>query len=148
MYFCIGSLFQTNLFNQASVQDQQYSASSNSSSLESISNTPVHNVDFSMLNEPPGFSKYRISAIQGTLASLACETSGFQYIPQIRTTYGSEGKQIRLKSNHFAIKMQTGYIYQYSVLIHPDRCPKQVNRYHRIPKYRAFILGQLNLVKF
>ena len=112
------------------MQDQQYSnnTSSNSSSLESISNTPIQFPDFSMLNEPPGFSKYRISAIQGTLASLACETSGFQYIPQIRTTTGTEGKHIRLKSNHFSIKMQTGYIYQYSVAIHPDRCPKQVNR--------------------
>ncbi len=132
MYFCKGSLFQTNQFQQ--LQDPEYITSSNSSSLESISNVQQMNKfnnnlnsEF-MLNEPPGFSKYRIGAIQGTLASLVCETSGFQYMPQIRSTFGSEGKSIRLRSNHFSIKMQNGYIYQYSVGIYPEKCPKQVNR--------------------
>ncbi len=46
--------------------DPQYITSSNSSSLESIKNVPTqYGNDIYMINEPPGFSKYRIGAIQG-----------------------------------------------------------------------------------
>ena len=69
-----------------------------------------------------------VKLCQGTLASQACETSGFQYMPQIRASYGTEGKQTRLRSNHFSIKMQNRFLFQYAVTICPDNCPKQVNR--------------------
>ena len=65
MYSRLGSLFHNNPFQQQ-LQDPQYITSSNSSSLESITNVPAqYGNDQYMVNEPPGFSKYRIGAIQG-----------------------------------------------------------------------------------
>ena len=121
-------------------QNQNFN-SSTSSSTESISNIPLkytptyqeltESLNFLQLqgdDEPPGFSKYRLNAIYGTLGTLSCDKNGFQYIPQPRTSLGTEGKAINLKVNHFSIKMQSGFIYQYNVTIIPDKCPKNVNR--------------------
>lgn len=54
--------------------------------------------------------------------------STINYLPPPRTSFGTEGKVIRLRANHFIMSIQTGYLYQYSVNITPDKCPKRINR--------------------
>lgn len=107
---------------------QNLANSSTSSSLESISNGLLNVKLDDLFDEPPGFNKYRMNVIDGTLGNATCEKSNFQYIPQIRETFGTEGRSIRLRSNHFAINFKNEFIYQYSVTIIPDKCPKMVNR--------------------
>jgi eukaryotic translation initiation factor 2C len=81
-----------------------------------------------LTEEPPGFTSYRLSVLNGTSESCAVETGGFQYMAPLRMSYGTEGKPIRLRANHFSIQISQGFIYQYSVGIIPDKCPKRVNR--------------------
>lgn len=109
--------------------NQNLANSSTSSSSESINNALANNgKPDDIYDEPPGFNKYRMNVIDGTLGNATCEKSNFQYIPQLRETFGTEGRPIRLRSNHFAIKFDNEAIYQYSVAICPDKCPKTVNR--------------------
>ena len=51
-----------------------------------------------------------------------------QYMPPPRASFGTEGKSIRLHANHFRMNVPIGYLYQYSVSITPDKCPKRINR--------------------
>jgi len=45
-----------------------------------------------------------------------------------RPDYGSEGRQILLKVNHFQVKIPKGFIHHYDVAIFPEKCPRRVNR--------------------
>jgi len=45
-----------------------------------------------------------------------------------RPDYGSEGRQIALKVNHFQVKIPKGFIHHYDVAIFPEKCPRRVNR--------------------
>jgi len=45
-----------------------------------------------------------------------------------RPDYGSEGRQIVLKVNHFQVKIPKGFIHHYDVAIFPEKCPRRVNR--------------------
>ena len=50
------------------------------------------------------------------------------FTPPPRPSFGTEGKGIKLRANHFTIQIPKGFIYHYSVTIVPDKCPKRINR--------------------
>ncbi len=118
------------------LKSESYFASSTSSSLESITNFTNHsnnneaNKNEIYFDEPPGFHEYRKNVLDGTLATckLTSDQCRFKYIPQPRTSYGREGRTIKLHSNHFAIQIKNDFIFRYSVDIFPDKCPKAINR--------------------
>lgn len=51
-----------------------------------------------------------------------------QYLPPPRTSFGTEGKSIRLHANHFIMNVPKGFLYQYNISITPEKCPKRINR--------------------
>jgi eukaryotic translation initiation factor 2C len=51
-----------------------------------------------------------------------------QFKSPLRPDYGGEGRQITLKVNHFQVSVPKGFIHHYDVGIHPDKCPRRVNR--------------------
>jgi len=53
---------------------------------------------------------------------------GLQFTPPPRPSIGTEGKSIKLRANHFTIQIPKGFIYHYTVIIQPDKCPKRINR--------------------
>lgn len=53
---------------------------------------------------------------------------GLQFTPPPRPSDGTEGKTIKLRANHFTIQIPKGFIYHYTVIIQPDKCPKRINR--------------------
>ena len=55
--------------------------------------------------------------------------SGGGDLPPPRTSFGSEGKSIRLHANHFVMNVPKGYLYQYNITITPEKCPKRINRF-------------------
>lgn len=48
--------------------------------------------------------------------------------PPPRPDFGQEGRPIKLRANHFAIRVPLMSIQHYDVNIQPDKCPKRVNR--------------------
>jgi hypothetical protein len=46
----------------------------------------------------------------------------------MRPDYGTEGRLITLKVNHFQVSVPKGFIHHYDINIHPDKCPRRVNR--------------------
>src|SRR5947209_1695865 len=45
-----------------------------------------------------------------------------------RLDYGTEGKEILLRANHFKVSTIGGTIFHYYIDIQPDKCPRKVNR--------------------
>ena len=48
--------------------------------------------------------------------------------PPPRPDFGREGRSIKLRANHFAIRIPPIIIQHYDLNIQPDKCPKRVNR--------------------
>jgi hypothetical protein len=48
--------------------------------------------------------------------------------PPPRPDFGREGRSIKLRANHFAIRIPQIMIHHYELNIQPDKCPKRVNR--------------------
>ncbi|CAF2852203.1 unnamed protein product [Rotaria sp. Silwood2] len=48
--------------------------------------------------------------------------------PPPRPDFGREGRSIKLRANHFAIRIPPILIQHYDLNIQPDKCPKRVNR--------------------
>ena len=48
--------------------------------------------------------------------------------PPPRPDFGREGRSIKLRANHFAIRIPPIIIQHYELNIQPDKCPKRVNR--------------------
>ncbi|XP_034314005.1 protein argonaute-2-like isoform X3 [Crassostrea angulata] len=45
-----------------------------------------------------------------------------------RPNYGTEGKPILLRANHFQVRIPKGVLHHYDISIVPDKCPRRVNR--------------------
>ncbi|XP_022161620.1 protein argonaute-2-like [Myzus persicae] len=45
-----------------------------------------------------------------------------------RPNIGREGRSIVLHANQFKVSMRRDYLYHYAINIHPDKCPRRVNR--------------------
>lgn len=72
-----------------------------------------------------------VSSIVGGLGCLAIDdpaSTAYAFTPPPRPSFGTEGKSIKLRANHFTIQIPKGYIYHYTVNIQPDKCPKRINR--------------------
>ena len=96
-----------------------------------------------------------ISSIVGGLTSLSLSSStddpssaaavAYSFTPPPRPSFGTEGKVIKLRANHFTIQIPKGFIYHYTVNIQPDKCPKRINRLvRRVPflnKIKTFLLS-------
>ena len=76
----------------------------------------------------PGFDFYRSSYDDDSLMNASCKALGLDYIPQLRLSFGTEGRPIRLRVNHFSLQFEKCFIYQYRVVIQPDKYPKKINR--------------------
>jgi eukaryotic translation initiation factor 2C len=80
-----------------------------------------------------GVSAQHMSAVVG-LPGTNCMNGGLpngklvEFQCPSRPDYGSEGRQILLKVNHFQVKIPKGFINHYEVLIYPEKCPRRVNR--------------------
>lgn len=48
--------------------------------------------------------------------------------PPPRPDFGHEGRSIKLRANHFSIRIPPILIQHYDLNIQPDKCPKRVNR--------------------
>jgi eukaryotic translation initiation factor 2C len=48
--------------------------------------------------------------------------------PPPRPDFGREGRSIKLRANHFSIRIPPILIQHYDLNIQPDKCPKRVNR--------------------
>ena len=48
--------------------------------------------------------------------------------PPPRPDFGREGRSIKLRANHFSIRIPPIIIQHYELNIQPDKCPKRVNR--------------------
>lgn len=48
--------------------------------------------------------------------------------PPPRPDFGHEGRSIKLRANHFGIRIPPIIIQHYDLNIQPDKCPKRVNR--------------------
>ena len=48
--------------------------------------------------------------------------------PPPRPGFGTKGRPIQLRTNHFKIDLPRGNIYHYDVSIQPGKCPRQINR--------------------
>ena len=48
--------------------------------------------------------------------------------PPPRPDFGREGRSIKLRANHFSIRIPSISIQHYDLNIQPDKCPKRVNR--------------------
>lgn len=48
--------------------------------------------------------------------------------PPPRPDFGHEGRAIKLRANHFSIRIPPILIQHYDLNIQPDKCPKRVNR--------------------
>jgi N-terminal domain of argonaute len=46
----------------------------------------------------------------------------------LRPNFGTEGRMIVLRVNHFQVQIPKGFIHHYDVSIHPEKCPRRVNR--------------------
>jgi len=67
----------------------------------------------------------------------------------LRPDYGTEGRNITLKVNHFQVSVPKGFIHHYDINIHPDKCPRRVNRYGAVDMYiyaYLFIFGHTIVV--
>ncbi|CDW54120.1 Argonaute 1 isoform B [Trichuris trichiura] len=58
---------------------------------------------------------------------LSCSVP-LQFVAPRRPNYGKQGDQIMLKANHFQVRIPSGILHHYEVLIQPDKCPRRVNR--------------------
>jgi hypothetical protein len=67
------------------------------------------------------------SSIVGALGNLGLDDE-LTFTPPPRPSFGTEGKVIKLRANHFTIQIPKGFIYHYTVNIQPDKCPKRINR--------------------
>ena len=72
--------------------------------MTSMPSTPPGTGIMTMLNPPPDLS------------------------PPPRPDFGREGRSIKLRANHFAIRIPPILIQHYDLNIQPDKCPKRVNR--------------------
>ena len=50
------------------------------------------------------------------------------FAPPKRPDFGKEGREIALRANFFKVKIPKNDIHHYDVSIHPDKCPRRVNR--------------------
>ncbi|XP_031556457.1 protein argonaute-2-like [Actinia tenebrosa] len=53
---------------------------------------------------------------------------GGDFNPPKRPNHGTTGRQIALRANFFPVSLPQGDIHHYDVSIHPDKCPRRVNR--------------------
>ena len=74
-------------------------------------------------------SSSAVSSIVGGLSNLNIEDpNAYTFTPPPRPSFGTEGKVIKLRANHFQIQIPKGFIFHYTVNIQPDKCPKRINR--------------------
>ena len=51
-----------------------------------------------------------------------------QFICPTRPNFGTEGRPIALRANHFTLCMPRGFLHLYEVTITPEKCPRKINR--------------------
>lgn len=51
-----------------------------------------------------------------------------QFESPARPSFGTEGRPISLRANHFTLCMPRGFLHLYEVTITPDKCPRKINR--------------------
>lgn len=91
------------------------------SSSGSSSAYPTQTHQNSMPSTPPGVS----SGGSGIMTML---NPPLDLSPPPRPDFGREGRSIKLRANHFAIRIPPILIQHYDLNIQPDKCPKRVNR--------------------
>ncbi|CAF0731815.1 unnamed protein product [Brachionus calyciflorus] len=116
------------LQQQIQQQQQQQQAPTLQSSLASSLTSSL----LSSQLQPPASSLNNTSTLQQQQQQLTPQSASaalaLQFMPPPRPSMGTEGKTIKLRANHFTIQIPKGFIYHYTVIIQPDKCPKRINR--------------------